>query len=192
MFSVYSRYFDLNKKLEDGYLLLSNFRVYSYKLHEKDYDSDIQRKLSHFKCKDDNASIISEMKNAFDTCEKWLFSFINSINSIDEYFRFLMLWHFPLIEKELLYLKVDNYAELINEVRNIQNEMYRNCIELNREGYTEEKYEKRLKRGEEFYPKWINDIKEIREQSELYNEYKAEEEAVKEKNLKILKLYGII
>lgn len=192
VFSVYSRYFDLNKKLEDGYLLLSNFRVYSYKLHEKDYDSDIQRKLSHFKCKDDNASIISEMKNAFDTCEKWLFSFINSINSIDAYFRCLMLWHFPLIEKELLYLKVDNYAELINEVNNIRNEMYRKCIELNRDGYTEEDYEKRIKRREVVCSELIADIKEIRENKELYNEYKADEEAVKEKNLEMLKKFDII
>ena len=192
VFSVYSRYFDLNKKLEDGYLLLSNFRVYSYKLHEKDYDSDIQRKLSHFKCKDDNASIISEMKNAFDTCEKWLFPFINYIDSIDEYFRFLMLWHFPLIKKELLYLKVDNYAELINEVSNIRNEMYRKCIELNRDGYTEEDYEKRIKRRAVVCSEWIADIKEIHENNGLYNEYKAEEEAVKEKNLEILKSYGLI
>ncbi len=194
VFSVYNQHFDLNKKLEDGYLLLSNFRVYSYKLHEKDYDSDIQRKLSHFKCKDDNASIINEMKNAFDTCEKWLFPFINSINSVKKYFMFLMLRCPPLLEHkiEMLYLKVDNYAEIIAEASRIKNEMYRKCIELNREGYTEEEYEKRLKRGEEFYSKWINDIKEIREQNELYNEYKADKEAVKEKNMEILKKYIII
>lgn len=192
VYSVYSRCFDLNKKLEDGYLLLSNFRVYSYKLHEKDYDSDIQRKLSHFKCKDDNASIINEMKNAFDTCEKWLFSFINSINSIDAYFRFLMLWHFSLIEKELLYLKVDNYAEIIAESRRIKNEMYRNCIELNRDGYTEEDYEKRIKRREVVCSELIADIKEIHENKEIYNKYKADEEAVKDKNLKTLQKYGIL
>ena len=194
VFSVYNRYFDLNVKLEDGYLLLSNFRVYSYKMHEKDYDSNIQCELYQFECNDDNASIINEMKNAFDTCEKWLFPFINSLGNIEKYFMFLVLRRPSSIESknELLYLDVDKYAELITEVCRIKNEMYRKCIELNREGYTEEEYEKRLKRGEKFYSKWINDIKEIREQNELYNEYKADKEAVKEKNMEILKKYIII
>ena len=194
MFSVYSRYFDLNLKLEDGYLRLSNFRVYSYKLHEKDYDRNIQSELYQFKCKDDNASIINEMKKTFDICDKWLFPFINSLDSIEKYFMFLVLRRPSSIksQNELLYLTVDKYAEPIIEAFRIRNEMYRKCIELNRDGYTEEEYEKQLKSGEEFYSKWINDIKEIREQNELYNEYKADKEAVKEKNMKILKKYKII
>jgi hypothetical protein len=67
-----------------------------------------------------------------------------------------------------------------------------NNEKLNREGYTEEDYEKRLKRREVFCSELIADIKEIHENKEIYNEYKADEEAVKDKNLKILQKYGII
>ena len=194
VFSVYSRYFDLNVKLEDGYLLLSNFRVYSYKLHEKDYDRNIQSELYQFKCKDDNASLISEMKQAFYTCEKWLFPFINSINSLEKYFMFLMLRRPSSIKskRELHYLKVDNYAKLIDESNCIKNKTYRKCIELNREGYTEEDYKERIKRRAVVCSEWIAEIKEIHENIELYNEYKADEEAVKEKNLEMLKKFDVI
>ncbi len=90
--------------------------------------------------------------------------------------------------------QIYNNEKLNREVfiDNFCNKMAEEGIELNREGYTEEKYEKRLKRREIVCSELIAGIKEIREHSELYNEYKAYEEAVKDKNLKILQKYGII
>ena len=66
--SIYNSSNYFSKKPEDAYrdsyFDLSNFKVYSYRLHHEDYDFDYQRKISGFLCNDDNASIINKMNES--------------------------------------------------------------------------------------------------------------------------------
>ena len=196
--SIYASDNYFSKKPEDAYkesyFDLSNFRVYSYRLHHEDYDYDYQREISRFLCKDDNASIMSKMYEALDTSQKILFPFIDSINNIDKLYKYLLQYHPSALDnrKELLHLKVDKYAEYINNLNIISKEIYRKCVELHREGYTKEKFEKRLDRAKVVYPNWINDVAKIWKTPELYTEYKKEEEDAKEETIIVLKKFGII
>lgn len=196
--SIYASNNYFSKKPEDAYresyFDLSNFRVYSYRLHHEDYDFDYQREISRFLCKDDNASIMSKMYEALDTSQKILLPFIDSINNIDELYKYLLQYHPSKLDnrKELLHLKVDKYAEYINNLNIIRKEIYRKCVELHREGYTKEKFEKRLDRAKVVYPNRINDVAKIWKMPELYTEYKKEEEDAKEKTIIALKECGII
>ena len=192
--SVYNRFFDLSSKPEDKCLQLSLSRVYSYQKHTKEYDIDYQHQIFSFKCEDSITTMITEMKRALEASQRVLFPFIHSINNIESLFKYLLIYEpILLINKaELIYLKVDNYNELIIEKRRIQNEMYRKCLELQRDGYTKEEYERRLSKAEEVDQRWFSDIPKIRETPELYETYKNEEKTAKEKNINILKKYEII
>lgn len=196
--SIYNSSNYFSKKPEDAYresyFDLSNFKVYSYRLHHEDYDYDYQREISRFLCNDDNASIINKMNEALETSQKLLLPFIDSINNIDELYKYLLQYHPSALDnrKELLHLKVDKYAEYINNLNIISKEIYRKCVELHREGYTKEKLEKRLDRAKVVYPNWINDVAKIWKMPELYTEYKKEEEDAKEETIIVLKKFGII
>lgn len=193
---AFDNYF--SKKPEDAYsgsyFDLSNFRVYSYRLHHEDYDFDYQRKISRFLCKDDSASIISKMNEALDTSQKILLPFINSIDSVDKLFKYLFRYHPSSLynRRELLFLRIGNYSEAISDIRRTVNDVYLKCIELKRDGYTEEDYKRKADKACQVDQRRRNAIKEVRDDPMRYAEYKNKEEEAKEKTIRVLKEYEII
>ncbi|HQL99961.1 MAG TPA: hypothetical protein PLH98_05305 [Ruminococcus flavefaciens] len=192
--SIYNDYLDLSVKPEDRDRLISNFKIYSYQEHNMEYDSNFQQKLYEFRCKDDNISIMNEMENALTISKKWLIPFIHAINNVDDLFKYLLMYNPSFLDSknELLYLKVNNYSDAIIEIRRIQNDNYKKCVDLKRNGYTLEKYKKRIDKADILNQQQIAEILEVQENSKLYAEYKLKEEYAKEKNLNMLKKYMII
>ena len=192
--SVYNRLFDISKKPEEMLLPLNNFKVYSFSKHKKDYHVDYQKRIYNFTCKNNNKALMSEMNNALLISKELLIPFVESINSLESLFNYLLL-HYPQgldSRHEFLYLKVDNYADLLKSSFCIGLENYKKCLELKREEYTEEKYVEKLERTGIVLPQWISEIDEIRNVPELYNDYKNKEQKYRDRNIRLLKEYNII
>ena len=196
--SIYNSSNYFSKKPEDAYresyFDLSNFKVYSYRLHHEDYDYDYQREISRFLCKDDNASIINKMNEALEISQEILLPFVDSINNIDELYKYLLRYHSSKLYswQELLFLRISNYSEIISELRQTANDFYCKCIELKRDGYTEEEYKRRITNDGQVNQRRINAIKEVRDNPKQYAEYKKKEEEAKEGTIKVLKKFGIL
>ena len=196
--SIYNSSNYFSKKPEDAYresyFDISNFKVYSYRLHHEDYDFDYQRKISGFLCNDDNASIINKMNEALETSQELLLPFIDSINNIDELYKYLLQYHSSKLYswQELLYLRISNYSDIISELRQTANDVYYKCVELKRNGYTEEEYKRRITKAGQVDQRRRNAIKEVRDNPKQYAEYMKNEEEAKEGTIKVLKNFGII
>lgn len=196
--SIYNSSNYFSKKPEDAYrescFDLSNFKVYSFRLHYEDYDFEYQRKISGFLCNDVNASIINKMNEALETSQELLLPFVDSINNIDELYKYLLQYHSSKLYswQELLYLRISNYSEIISELRQTANDVYCKCVELKRNGYTEEEYKRRITKAGQVDQRRRNAIKEVRDNPKQYAEYKKKEKEAKEGTIKVLKNFGII
>ena len=134
------------------------------------------------------------MKNALSVSKEILLPFLESINSLESLFKYLVLHNAPALDsqQEFLYLKVNDYAELVKNSFNERLENYKKCLEFKRQEYTEEKYVEKLERTRIVLPQWISEIDEIRNVPELYNDYKNKEQKYRDRNIRLLKEYNII
>lgn len=194
VYSMYNTYLELDVKPEERYFQLCNRKVYSYQLHTENYDFNYQYEIFQFRCKNNNDSIMVEMEKALDISIKELLPFIHSIDNIDALFKYCMMYDTALIDSniEFIYLKLNNYASTIVEAIKTRNERYKRCVELQREGFTQEEYERIFDKSDMAIQKRISQINEIRENPELYKEYKLKETKAEKNNMEILKKYGIL
>lgn len=90
-----------------------------------------------------------------------------------------------------LYLKTDNYADIIEENLKRHRAIYEHNVEMKKRGYTQEELERQHQRHEEVKKREISPIEEILTNPELYAEYTKKLEHRKARNIEVLRSYGL-
>jgi hypothetical protein len=90
-----------------------------------------------------------------------------------------------------LYLKTDNYADIIEEDLKRHRAIYEHNVKLQRHGYTQEELERRVQRHEEVKKREIAPIEEILTNPKLNAEYNEKLECRKAANIEKLRSYGL-
>lgn len=144
--------------------------------------------------KDDADSLLSAMRDSLDVSNKILLPVISKAVDIDSCIDYLLkIHHLTSFERgeDLLYLKTENYKEIILNDINRGYETYKKNAELGLYGYSMEEYEESYQRREFVIQRELSPIEKIRSDPELFEKYNEELKRRKAKNIEILKSYGI-
>ena len=194
--TVYRNNIDLSiKPYDNDYWLENNHSLY-YRSHT-DRGDKFRESIYKFSYKSDSEeSMLSEVKRSLDVTKQIMLPFLDKIVDIDACIRhFLILpgliLGFGEFFEGLLYLKTDNYADIIEENIRRHQLIYEHNVKLQRRGYTQEELERQLQRHEEVKKREIAPIEEILTNPKLYAEYTKKLEHRKARNIEVLRSYGL-
>ena len=97
--TVYRKGIDLNKSTGfNGRWLTSNWNIYSYSMKDMpDYDDNFRRSIYDFQYKkNDNTSMIEELKYSLEITQKYMLAFMNKAVSLEACIDFLRKFNLPV------------------------------------------------------------------------------------------------
>ena len=194
--TVYRNNIDLSiKPYDNDYWLENNHSLY-YRSHT-DRGDKFRESIYKFSYKSDSEeSMLSEVKRSLDVTKQIMLPFLDKIVDIDACIRhFNVVLHLSSeIEnyfEGFLYLKTDNYVDIIMEILNKKRAIYEHNVKMKKRGYTQEELERRRQNYEEVNKRAIALIEKIHTNPELYAEYTKKIEHRKAANIEKLKSYGL-
>lgn len=197
--TVYRQSLDLTKNPRDNIgFLSSNLEFYRKRnpFDPVDVDRDTFKKLYRFWYKvEDNESLLCAVKQSLEATKQFMLSVIDEVTDIDSCIRHLFIMgkimRFNENFEGFLFLKTNNYTDIIEEHLNRNRVIYEYNVKVKKPGYAQEELERRRQRYEEVNKREIAPIEEIFTNSELYAEYTEKLERRKAANIEILKSYGL-
>lgn len=112
-------------------------------------------------------------------------------SSINFFFQVGMSLSFDERGEGLLFLKTENYSDIIKKDIIKFDDEYKQKVEQGVNGYTVEEYERRLQRTEEVLQREISPIENVLNDPELSAKFFAELERRKAANTELLRSYGL-
>ncbi len=197
--TVYRDYIDLTKKPRDNESWLnSNLEFYRKQnpFDPTDIGRNIFKKLYRFSyIVDDCESLLNEVKHSLEATEQFMLPVISEVTDIDACIRHLLIMGGVMGSTEslegFLYLKTDNYADIIEENLKRHRAIYEHNVKMKKRGYTQEELERQHQRHEEVKKREIAPIEEILTNPKLYAEYTKKLEHRKARNIEVLRSYGL-
>lgn len=149
---------------------------------------------------ENSTSLISELREALELTNKYLFPYIDTITDINKLISYIFRnTSIPCTFGEqfegLSFLKADKYFDVIKEKAIMQEEEYKRKLEMQKYGYefgcTCDEYERMVKEREEYINRQITPIEEVLHSPDLYSKYNGELKKRRDDNLTKLKQYGL-
>lgn len=194
--TVYRDEIDLSKNpwTENVNWMRSNANIHN--ATDIKYDFAYKGGFQEFLFEADNESeMLYELNHSLDVTRKVLLNIISKAVDIDSSIDFFSQIGVSLSFSErfegLLFLKTNNYANIIvKEIKKFDDE-YKQKMEQGVNGYTSEEYEKRLKRADAVLQREISPIENVLNDPKLLAKYTAELERRRAINTEKFRSYGL-